>query len=160
LITIVASKSRVNPIKNRKTIPKLELCAAHLLSKLIQKVKESIDNAAKIYEWSVVTITLSWIKNGHRTDYIRRYTEVEWNHVKPEDNPADAASRGISSSDLINFDLWWNRPNCLKDLKGNWPSQSKAKEETKIHSVLTTDRDIIYNLLEKYSCIQKLKRVI
>jgi len=48
-VTIVPSKSRVNPIKNRKIFPKLELCAAPLLSKLIQKVKESIDNPAKIY---------------------------------------------------------------------------------------------------------------
>jgi len=41
-VTLIASKSKVNSKKNRKTIPKLELCAAHLLSKLMQSTKESI----------------------------------------------------------------------------------------------------------------------
>lgn len=38
-VTLLAAKSKVNPIKNRKTIPKLELCAAHLLAKLLAMVQ-------------------------------------------------------------------------------------------------------------------------
>jgi len=118
---------------------------------------DSVESAINIKEQNGQS-KVKFIK--HRTDYICRYTEVEWNHVQSEDNPADAASRGISSSDLISFNLWWNGPNWLKDSKEKWPSQSKAEEEISIHTALTTYRDIIYNLLEKYSCIQKLKRVI
>jgi len=33
-VTLIVSKSKVNPKKSKKTIPKLELCAAHLLNKL------------------------------------------------------------------------------------------------------------------------------
>jgi len=43
-VTLIASKSKVSPKKNRKTIPELELFAAHLLSKLMQRTKESISN--------------------------------------------------------------------------------------------------------------------
>lgn len=31
-VNLLTAKSKVNPIKNRKTLPKLELCAAHLLA--------------------------------------------------------------------------------------------------------------------------------
>lgn len=41
-ISIVAAKSKVNPIKNAKTLPKLELSAAHLLAKLLQKIGNTL----------------------------------------------------------------------------------------------------------------------
>lgn len=41
LVKLISSKSRVSPIK-QATIPRLELCAALLLAKLIRKVKSSL----------------------------------------------------------------------------------------------------------------------
>jgi hypothetical protein len=39
---IVCSKSRVSPVK-QLTIPKLELCGASLLARLLTRVKKSLD---------------------------------------------------------------------------------------------------------------------
>jgi len=70
---IIASKSKVNPKKNRKTIPKLELCAAHLLDKLINRVKKDLGDLAETYAWSDSTITLAWIRNvDNKNKFIRR----------------------------------------------------------------------------------------
>ena len=41
-VQLLTAKTKVNPLKNRKTIPKLELCAAHLLAKLISKVTKPL----------------------------------------------------------------------------------------------------------------------
>ncbi|XP_032569851.1 uncharacterized protein LOC116800206 [Drosophila sechellia] len=168
-VNIIASKSRVNPIKNRKTIPKLELCAAHLLSELIQRLKGSIDNIMEIYAWSDSTITLAWINSGQskikfikrRTDDIRKLKNTEWNHVKSEDNPADLASRGVDSNQLINCDFWWKGPKWLADPKEFWPRQQSVEEPVLINTVLNDKiDDPIYELIERYSSIEKLIRII
>ncbi|XP_046810810.1 uncharacterized protein LOC124420759 [Lucilia cuprina] len=62
-VTLLTAKTKVNPIKNRKTLPKLELCAAHLLAKLLQKVSNIVKGQHTIYAWSDSTITLAWVKN-------------------------------------------------------------------------------------------------
>ena len=75
-VMIVASKTNVNPKQNRKTIRKLELCAAHLLAKLVKRVKKAISNTLQTYLWSDSTIALAWINNGDsKNKFIRRRTD-------------------------------------------------------------------------------------
>lgn len=63
-VIFICAKTKVAPLK-KLTIPKLELCAAHLLAKLITKVKNAlrikIDNVCL---WSDSTITLGWINTS------------------------------------------------------------------------------------------------
>ena len=121
-ITIIAAKSKLNPIKNRKTLPKLELCAAHLLSKLLQKNKGVLTTATSIYAWSYSMITLAWIKNPKNKDkFIRnrvmdtveRVPDARWGYVKSKETPADMGSRGIPPDSLINNELWWKGPEWM-----------------------------------------------
>jgi len=62
-VTLLAAKSKVNPIKNTKTIPKWELCAAHLLAKLLAKVQAIRSNKITTHAWSDSQITIAWIQN-------------------------------------------------------------------------------------------------
>jgi len=58
---LVAAKSMVAPVKSL-TIPKLELCSAVLLSKLLSTVRAELKiELQDVYAWSDSTISLGWI---------------------------------------------------------------------------------------------------
>ncbi|GFV31898.1 uncharacterized protein TNCV_2564011 [Trichonephila clavipes] len=118
---LLCSKSRVAPLKTL-TIPRLELSACMLLSKLIRKVINALKtNLSQVILFSDSTIALSWIKTSShllKTFVANRVAKIQelivnfsWHHISSENNPADLVSRGLSVSDLINSPLWWKGSN-------------------------------------------------
>ncbi|GFY28756.1 uncharacterized protein TNCV_3441231 [Trichonephila clavipes] len=62
LVRLITSKSRVAPIKSL-TIPRLELCAAVLLAKLVKRVVVVLQlETAELYLWSDSMIVLAWLR--------------------------------------------------------------------------------------------------
>ncbi|GFV88934.1 integrase catalytic domain-containing protein [Trichonephila clavipes] len=123
LVHLIASKSRVAPTK-QTTIPRLELCAAVLLAKLMHRVKQALKlNVTNTFLWSDSMIVLSWIRKesyqlktfvANRIATIQEMTSSEqWRYVATEDNPADFVSRGRDSLKLKTCELWWNGPKFL-----------------------------------------------
>ena len=121
----------------KKTLARLELCAAVLLSKLIRKllsiVKVKFDN---IYYWTDSSIALAWIQlpSAHIKTFVANSVAAiqeitfidDCRHIDGKLNPVDIVSRGIYLSDLLKSDIWFNSPLFLKDSKENWP---KSKVE-------------------------------
>ncbi|CAG7720691.1 unnamed protein product [Allacma fusca] len=61
VVRLVASKSRVSPIKTT-SIPRLELCATELLAHLMEAVVAAFPvKIEEIYAWTDSTVTLYWI---------------------------------------------------------------------------------------------------
>ncbi|GFT94520.1 integrase catalytic domain-containing protein [Trichonephila clavipes] len=104
-VKLVTSKSRVAPVKS-VTMPRLELCAAVLLAKLMKRVETALQmKTPPVYLWSDSTIVLAWIQKepnllktfvANRVATIQHLTNAEqWHHVSSEQNPADLVSRGL-----------------------------------------------------------------
>lgn len=131
-VHLVKAKTKLAPIKPL-TIPRLELSAALLLSRMFKSLKDflCVISPTNHYWFSDSTIVLGWLSTdpsvlktfvAHRVVEINETTQTKnWHHVSTLDNPADCSSRGLSPSDFINHTLWKNGPHWLQSPLQEWP---------------------------------------
>lgn len=175
-VNLVCAKSRVAPLK-QISIPKLELCAALLLSELISSVIEALQiKVTRVYLWSDSEVVLKWIEKSphilktfvaNRVAIIQELTsEFTWLHISTNHNPADYLSRGISARDLMNCEIWWKGPSFLTKPQSEWimkPVNMKndnIPEQKQISVVLINQNKENNDFLNKFSSFRKLQRVV
>jgi hypothetical protein len=132
-------------------VNRAELNAALLGLKLFDELKDGLDQAANVHYWSDSTCTLTWIKNrkytgveyvDSRLDRIWKMSSPEtWSHCPGTDNPADAASRGMSAEDLVNDKLWFEGPAWLSDQNIPKPAQFNIRVLKKVPPCLDAYND-------------------
>ncbi|XP_043466423.1 uncharacterized protein LOC122501193 [Leptopilina heterotoma] len=173
-LRFVSSKTRVAPEKT--TIPRLELLAATIGSRLTNEVVRALncENVPIIY-WSDATTVLAWIKRdmqwntfvNNRVREIRELTKLgTWRHVPGEKNPADLPSRGCDAKQLFDS-RWWEGPAWLRDNEKNWPQDKFTIDESEVKtelkktaqvSMVTLNEKENIDIVGKFSSYNKLIR--
>uniref|UniRef100_A0A1I8NJ86 Integrase catalytic domain-containing protein n=1 Tax=Musca domestica TaxID=7370 RepID=A0A1I8NJ86_MUSDO len=165
-VHLLTSKTKVNPIKNRKTLPKLELCAAHLLANLLKRVRCNMKHNFTIYAWSDSTIVLSWINNRKNSNrFIRKKVSeiselpnTQWSYVPTKENPADLGSRGVLS--IERDSIWWKGPTWLQKTSDEWPSIPQQKRQVLVNTAENNKTHFLDAITEKCSSFGKLRRIV
>jgi hypothetical protein len=172
---LICSKSRIAPLKIL-TIPRLELQAALLLARLVNRVllafKQLNITINQVFLWSDSTTVCSWIRElPERKDIFVavRVAEIQeatsqftWNHVKSKENPADIISRGSVPAELCKSELWWHGPAWLAKPNSHWDSFSVNFTVSTGSNVFVTNvvHPLFSNLISRISSPNKLFRVV
>ena len=148
--SLVMSKTRVSPLKPI-SLPRLELMAAVLATRLANFILSSIECQSTIYLWSDSQIVLCWINSSkklkpfvsHRIEEITSSFSTQcWHYCPSADNPADLLTRGISSQQFMLSTVWKHGPPWLTS-KNRWPTWSQQQahhpESTEVMTTLTAE---------------------
>ena len=172
--TIVMSKSRAAPLKPH-SLPRLELMAAVVASRLCSFVVKSLHTTFTVCLWSDSQIVLSWIYSDKKLKPFvsNRIAEIRsisttWRYCPSADNPADLLTRGITADQLCNSDKWIHGPSWLPS-PTKWPTwdrfevlhmqEAAAELDEDNHTVLTANLPVGIHLiinLSKFSSLIKL----
>ncbi|XP_026462699.1 uncharacterized protein LOC113365338 [Ctenocephalides felis] len=177
---LLISKSRVTPIKNQ-TLARLELCACHLLSKLLNFIltnnQHSIDFDS-IYCFSDSMIVLHWLAGPAtrwKTFVANRVTKIrdlipnaQWLHIPSNQNAADCVSRGLRPKEFIQHKNWLFGPDWLNGPISTWPAKTvepsgDIDQERKANALIVKSVippiNPLYELTQKFSNWCKLVRI-
>lgn len=173
-VRILIAKTKVAPIRP-VSIPRLELCGAVLLARLLRSVERGLETkGVPIFAWTDATVALTWIRShparwkpfvAHRVAEVQDLVPPQqWGYVHTKDNPADAATRGLSPAALADHDLWWSGPSWLAEqhycaAEPSGPSGAVEVEELRPGVALIARAEEPNELLHRYSSLMRLLRV-
>ena len=165
---MITAKTKVAPLRS-VTIPKLELCAAHLLARVLSHVCELLKPREDcVYGWLDSSFTLAWIQTpplclkpfvaNRVAEIIQQLPPNRWRYVPTSSNPADVASRDMYPKELIHVELWWKGPPWLVQAPYLWPElqPGKLSTVTELRSTILTITTSTADFISRYSTYLKL----
>lgn len=178
--SFVLGKSRLAPMK-KMTIPRLELSAAATATKVVTMIQRELDlQIDEVFYWTDSTCAIGYISNedrrfktfvANKLAVIHENSNVsQWNYVNTKMNPADDASRGLSSEELVNDSRWINGPQFLWSKENEWPqppnfnpiiekNDPEVKDEKQaISSAIKCETKPIDRMIHHFSSWHRLKK--
>ncbi|XP_072768487.1 uncharacterized protein [Nerophis lumbriciformis] len=130
-VAFIIGTSRVAPLK-QMTIPRMELAAAVLAVKVDTMLRKDLQlKLEKSFFWTDSTTVLKYISNetkrfktfvANRVSFVRDATDIsQWRYVSTKENPADAASRGLTADRFLGYKNWIRGPDFLWKASQEWP---------------------------------------
>ena len=154
--------------------------SARIGAQLQRELSYKIDDT---FYWTDSTAVLRYVRNtdrrfhifvANRIQVIRDLTDPSmWKYVDSKNNPADCASRGLSTQDLLKKHEWFSGPDFLWKSQATWPQcpldlEVVDPDDPEVKTVCATltsdsakkdDYDIL-QLMKRFSSWYKLKKVI
>lgn len=186
-VYFITCKTKVAPLKSSKTdasltIPRLELCGALLLARLLSNRLNIIRDVIKIDRvraWTDSSIVLGWLNQEPKqfkvfvTNRITKIHELlpqcEWAHINSKANAADPASRGLLPSELRACELHIEGSQFLRLREDQWPLSSvsvvtpeelpELRSATKLVLHSRNDENL-ETILRRFSSFLHMQRVL
>lgn len=129
--SLVTSRTKVAPLK-RQSIPRLELMAAVLGSRMLRTVQSQHSLPInKYFLWSDSQTVLSWIRSDQlkykqfvafRIGEIREHTNIsDWRWIPTKTNIADVLTKWGQGPPLESSSEWFSGPQFLSNPEDQWP---------------------------------------
>ncbi|XP_046973670.1 uncharacterized protein LOC124540249 [Vanessa cardui] len=164
---------KVSPVEKEISIPRLELCAALLATKLIYEVSQIMQIPKEdLYAWSDSTVVLAWVRGEPtrwNTFVSNRVSEIhtmldssQFRHIETINNPADFASRGIKGADLAGLTMWWHGPACLHhnytyDFRDDFSTSVEERPIKTLTAVIQSEQEFVWT---RFSNLTRMVRIL
>ncbi|KIH42918.1 hypothetical protein ANCDUO_27092, partial [Ancylostoma duodenale] len=144
--TLIMARTKLPSIKEKHTIPKMEMNAVTIAARLSLTIYEELRKAININEIVILTdseIGLNWIKSPkekkfrgllvtNRINETMKIVEklrdegvdIQFGYIATQHNPADCATRGLTAEELKNHN-WWDGPDFSRKHRREWPSETQ-----------------------------------